>query len=198
MRNHKLLRAAKVGDVAEIRAMVEKGAYLETRRPFIMTPEKHLLSIPKTRRSKGLTPLMYAAQGGYHEACQELLLAGASLDAEDEDGQRPLHFAASSGCLKTCQVLLSAGADPATQDDDGHTALAHVSPADMATPAEKKSWQALLGPGAQPPTLAEDSEVVAPAAAVDHGQMKNRARLLALPVPGESVILGEDIESFTL
>merc|ERR1719378_1349508 len=52
MTNHKLLRAAKIGNVAEIRTMVNRGAYMETRRPFIMTPETRIS--PSRLRTRGV------------------------------------------------------------------------------------------------------------------------------------------------
>lgn len=146
MINHKLLKAARDGHVENIRKVLDRGAYIETRRPFVMAPESVTAADSALMtRSVGLTPLMYAAQGGYVEACQVLLKAGACVNSEDEDGMRPLHFAATSGCPETCQTLLHGGADPAARDDEGRTALAHVPSGDAITLSEKKYWRDLLG-----------------------------------------------------
>jgi len=150
MTNHKLLKAARDGDAEAVLRMLKKGAYVETRRPFVMTPESEVPSDSgPLKRGKGLTPLMYAAQGGYERACDMLIAAGACVHAADEDGTRPLHFAASSASTATCRVLLRAGADRTARDDDGRLALEHVPPNEMVTPAEKRLWRKLLGQGAE-------------------------------------------------
>mmetsp|Transcript_144926 Transcript_144926/g.403664 ORF Transcript_144926/g.403664 Transcript_144926/m.403664 type:complete len:217 (+) Transcript_144926:55-705(+) len=145
MTNHKLLKAARDGDVEGIQRMLKKGAYIETRRPFVMTPESVATADAALQtRGTGLTPLMYAAQGGYERACEVLIAAGACVNAEDEDGMRPLHFAASSGSQETCKVVLCGGAEPEARDDEGHTALEHVPASDTSTLAEERRWTDLL------------------------------------------------------
>lgn len=143
--NHKLLKHSGNGNVEGIRTMLGKRAFVETRRPFVMTMEATPLHQLSPLRGDGLTPLMFAAQGGYEQACQVLLNYGACVNAEDEDGMRPLHYAATAGCVDTCAVLLSRGADIGAKDDDGLTALDHVPADDMITSAEKKQWQCILG-----------------------------------------------------
>lgn len=145
MTNHKLLKAAREGHVENIHKMLERGAFIETRRPFVMTPESAATSDSSLQtRGTGLTPLMYAAQGGYERACEALLAEGACVNAEDEDGMRPLHFAAFSGSSETCSILLSSGADLTALDDEGRRAIEHVTPGDATTPAERRSWENLL------------------------------------------------------
>jgi hypothetical protein len=145
MNNHKLLKAARIGNVQGIVTMLTKRAFLETRRPFVMTPES--VSSPERcfMRGEGLTPLMCAAQGGYEDACRVLLRCKACVDVEDEDGMRPLHYAAAAGWPEICKILIDGGADPQAADDDGMRALEHVPPEDMMTSAEKKLWQGILG-----------------------------------------------------
>ncbi|MDQ3024846.1 MAG: ankyrin repeat domain-containing protein, partial [bacterium] len=72
----------------------------------------------------GRTPLHYAALEGNESLCQELLSAGADVNAQDDNGWAPLHFAAdkSSGLITT--LLLRAGANPNICDTHGNTALA--------------------------------------------------------------------------
>lgn len=143
--NHKLLKAARDGDVQAIEKILDKGAYIETRRPFVMTPETVSTNDAGLQtRGTGLTPLMYAAQGGYGHACETLLRAGACVNAEDEDGTRPLHFAASSGSAEACMVLIGSGADESARDDEGRTALDLVPASDIATQADKRNWTKLL------------------------------------------------------
>jgi len=144
--NHKLLKAAGDGDVDMLQLMLNQGAYVETRRPFVISPhaETRTKDVVATSRGTGMTPLMYAAQGGYTSACESLLKKNACVNAEDEDGTRPLHFAAGAASLETCQMLLQYGAEVAAHDDDGHGALEHVPPNEMATPAARQKWTVVL------------------------------------------------------
>jgi len=145
--NHKLLKAAQDGDLDTLKLALRKGACIETRRPFVMSPEAMTMKeLTVTSRGTGMTPLMYAAQGGYAQACEALLAQGACANAEDEDGTKPLHFAAGAGSLETCQVLLQGGAEVTARDDEGHGALEHVPAHEMATPAERKLWTSMLEP----------------------------------------------------
>lgn len=54
-----------------------------------------------------------------------LVTAGASVSARDEDGMTPLHHAAISGRLDTARVLLEEGAHISSKDSRGLTALHH-------------------------------------------------------------------------
>lgn len=63
--NEDLLTAARNGDVAAIKASLEKGASLETKTPY------------------GQTPLYLAAMNGHDEAVQTLLDKGANTDVHD-------------------------------------------------------------------------------------------------------------------
>lgn len=141
--NHKLLKAASEGNVEKIARMLERSGYIETRRPFVMTPESAATHDGAlTTRGTGLTPLMYAAQGGYDLACLALLEAGACVNAEDEDGLRPLHFGAFSGNDATCSVLLEGGAEPNALDDEGRLAIEHVP--DISSRYDRRRWEILL------------------------------------------------------
>mmetsp|Transcript_103895 Transcript_103895/g.333014 ORF Transcript_103895/g.333014 Transcript_103895/m.333014 type:complete len:232 (+) Transcript_103895:76-771(+) len=143
--NHKLLKAAREGSVKKIEKFLGQGAYIETRRPFVMTPEStNSPSCSLQTRGVGLTPLMYAAQGGYAQACEVLISRGACLIVEDEDGLRPLHFAASSGSEETCRVLLQYGAEPFLEDDDALTPFDHLPSNVVFSQAEKKHWHEVL------------------------------------------------------
>lgn len=153
MINHNLLKASRDGDLGGMMSAIKGGAYVETRRPFVMMTESCL---PNSRlaiaedRGVGMTPLMYAAQAGYAEACSLLLSKGASVNAEDEDGLKPLHFAASSGCPQTCSVLLQRGADAAALDDEGFTALDYVPASYASNEADRRQWEQLLATRARP------------------------------------------------
>ena len=63
--NEDLLAAARKGDLVTIKALIEKGAALETKTPY------------------GQTPLYVAAMNGHDEAVQFLLDKGANTDVTD-------------------------------------------------------------------------------------------------------------------
>jgi hypothetical protein len=152
MTNQKLLAATRDNDVEGIQKAVSEGAYLETRRPFVMRPKPPSTgyepsgSLGKKRKTpkEGLTPLMYAAQNGSVEAAKVLLEARAQVQARDEDGMQPIHFAATGGSLEVCSVLLSHGADKTAQTDDGRRAVDFVAEAE--TKEVRAKWEAMLGP----------------------------------------------------
>jgi hypothetical protein len=63
--NEDLLAAARTGDLVSIKALIEKGAALETKTPY------------------GQTPLYLAAMSGHDEAVRFLLDKGANTDVTD-------------------------------------------------------------------------------------------------------------------
>eukprot|EP00931_Biecheleriopsis_adriatica_P031887 TRINITY_DN18653_c0_g1_i1.p1 TRINITY_DN18653_c0_g1~~TRINITY_DN18653_c0_g1_i1.p1 ORF type:complete len:216 (-),score=45.78 TRINITY_DN18653_c0_g1_i1:39-656(-) len=146
MRNHKLLAAARDGDDEALELLLQQGADIDVRRPFVMTFAEHSADadniIPD--RACGLTPLMYACQGGYVPCVELLLKARANVHAEEEDGLRPLHFAASASSLPCCELLIARGAKVNAVCDEGQTALDLVPPVDMRTAGEKRLWHELL------------------------------------------------------
>ncbi|XP_064486483.1 mitochondrial disaggregase-like [Ornithodoros turicata] len=147
----KLLRAAKIGDVDEL---------------------KRLLSTvkvdPNCRHPLGWTPLHVAAINGYHECIVALLNAGADIDAGDEfinvyqtareknmnslevlvtredefsnrlsnrasfSGCTALHYAILANDMETIRTLLERGANPVHANDQGHV------PADYSRDLEVK------------------------------------------------------------
>ncbi len=74
------------------------------------------------------------------------LVAGADLEARDEDGWTPLlHSAAAFGSSKTVQALVEAGADVEARDEVGQTPLHRAA---RSGPLE--TVQVLLDAGADP------------------------------------------------
>jgi len=145
--NHQLLGASKNSDSFAMKKALLRGAFVETRRPFLMTPE----SIPNgptyvSLRGIGLTALMYCAQAGHLETTQQMLSAGAKANAEDEDGLRALHFAAGSGRLDVCILLIKYAADVGAVDDDGRSAMGMVPELEIVTREQRKRWQEILQP----------------------------------------------------
>merc|ERR1712007_313614 len=95
---------------------------------------------------EGLTPLMYAAQNGNLATTTLLLEAKALVNASDEDGLRPLHFAATSGEISVCELLLNHGAVLNAADEDGQLAYDLIPEECLKACAERKRWEALMGP----------------------------------------------------
>ena len=67
----------------------------------------------------GSTPL-------HHEAVELLVVAGADVEARDDDGRTPLHTASRA---EEIAVLVTAGANLEARDNDGLTPLhTHFAP----------------------------------------------------------------------
>lgn len=126
MVNHDLLRAARAGDVAGLTAALEKGAWTETRRPLVMKPQKTPdggAADQEDEANIGMTALMFSAKEGKTECLRRLLLAGAEIDAIEEDGWTSLHFAAKDGNLDCCRVLIENGCATDRKNADDLTPL---------------------------------------------------------------------------
>eukprot|EP00927_Polykrikos_kofoidii_P078717 TRINITY_DN75532_c0_g1_i1.p1 TRINITY_DN75532_c0_g1~~TRINITY_DN75532_c0_g1_i1.p1 ORF type:complete len:279 (-),score=33.51 TRINITY_DN75532_c0_g1_i1:45-881(-) len=153
MTDQRLLVAARNDDITGIQLAIQEGAYLETRRPFVMRPWQSSSSWTsndagaKRRKAprEGLTPLMYVAQNGSVEGTTLLITSRARVSAREEDGMRPLHFAAQSGVLEICRILLENGADKDAETNDGNRAIDFVSESCFLLPGERGEWEALLG-----------------------------------------------------
>ena len=95
--NEALRTAARLGDTAQVRALLEAGA-----DPNV--------------QERTYSPLMFAAGNGHVEMTRLLLARGASVDHRDHNGDRALLWAAQRGHIETVRLLLAAGA--AVQSDD--------------------------------------------------------------------------------
>jgi len=146
MLNHRLLVACRDNDLQGVRQTINEGAFLETRRPFVMRPTPP--DGPATKKKKhpreGLTPLMYTVQNESLDGARLLLEARASVNACDEDGLRPLHFAASAGSVELSKLLLAFGAELDAKDEEGRTAADHLPDTNVMTRVEREQWEATL------------------------------------------------------
>ncbi len=115
-----LLRAAKAGDFAMVKLLLDHGA------------------LPDLKNSLGYTPMMAAAglgsspldlRGRFRDdqngiaAAELLLAAGVDLNAADTQGRRALHGAALSGWSDFIKLLAANGADINAANNAGFTAL---------------------------------------------------------------------------
>ena len=57
----------------------------------------------------GVTPLQYAAEGGYNEIVELLIDKGANVNAKNEFGSTPLHYSAFEGHKETADLLRKHG-----------------------------------------------------------------------------------------
>ncbi|KAG7394400.1 hypothetical protein PHYBOEH_005243 [Phytophthora boehmeriae] len=78
-------------------------------------------------RDGGWTALHLAVITEEIEVVQELLTAGATLDAIDADGQTPLLQACLGGQLEVVRFLLDAGANPSHQNKQAHSPLHYLA-----------------------------------------------------------------------
>ncbi len=123
-----LMRAAEVGDVAEIQRLLERGAYADyqgrrVRRISILFPFTD--SSVEDTPYHGWTPLMVAARAGQAAATSVLLAAGAAPDLRGADGTA-LRMAAEAGHAGAVSALLAGRADPKQRDPEGRRPI-HVA-----------------------------------------------------------------------
>ncbi|MGO0306135.1 ankyrin repeat domain-containing protein [Endozoicomonas acroporae] len=130
-----LLKAAKDGDLASVKTLLEQGADIESRDRYgetplflAVTPEnKEVLNFllaagasVNVRNSSGQTPLHGAFSG---ETVQQLLAWGADIEARDNCGNTPLFLACYNADLEILKVFLDAGACVNARSDSGRTPL---------------------------------------------------------------------------
>ena len=131
--------AARSGDEAALKALLDDGAAIEEKNPAGETalvaaclasrPEAVALLIKRgadvmARNNRGMTALHGASYSGCAECARQLLVAGASPgDAENRFKVTPFIVAAEENHPDILAMLLAAGADPETTERHGFTAL---------------------------------------------------------------------------
>ena len=113
-----LIEATQAGDVATVKALLDRGAN------------------PNCADEHGLTPLSLATSDGNRELVITLIAAGADVRARDVLGRTTLHHAACNGQTLIAMRLLMHGLDPLDTYDDrssievafamGHRQLASI------------------------------------------------------------------------
>jgi len=119
-------RAACVGDLARVTALVEQGTDVDAKDDL------------------GWTPLYWAATMGQEKVGEFLLSKGAKADAETQDGGTPLHASAYSGAFRLAERLVSQGANVSAKNKRGRTPLHSAAAAGRRQVAEL-----LIGKGAE-------------------------------------------------
>jgi ankyrin repeat protein len=123
-----LYQAAQSGKDEVIQYIFDKGSVIDSTRVFggkntmlhaacrggnIEFCKKVLAMKPAVEavNDENMTPLWYAANGGYEDAFQLLIDAGAVVDIQkmNRDGMTLLHVAARGGSGKICRFLLDKG-----------------------------------------------------------------------------------------
>ncbi|SPN98625.1 uncharacterized protein DNG_01670 [Cephalotrichum gorgonifer] len=111
-KSRKLYHAAKNGDTAVVRQLLEDGVHVDSKDEY------------------GMTPLLGASRGGYLDTVELLLENGADIESKYSGYENftPLTCAAEEGHDRVVSLLLQYGADIDPQND------AYSSPLDCASP----------------------------------------------------------------
>jgi len=134
-----LMRAAKNGDAAAIRLLLEHGADPNARQKNGTTA---LMLAAGLGRGTGAFTKDYATEAELLEAVKVLIAAGADVNAVDDGGETPLHFGAqASDDIVT--FLADRGAKLNVKDNKGRT------------PVEMALGVGLHGHAGGPPTVRE-------------------------------------------
>ena len=108
-----MMRAAKAGDVAGIRALLDQDA-----------------SLASACDGDGSTALHYAAWKGHPDAAAVLLDHGADIQAKNQNGHwgdSPLHAAAHGNQKAVAELLIERGADIRALNAAGRTPLGETA-----------------------------------------------------------------------
>jgi uncharacterized protein len=136
--NEALRTAARIGDTAQVRALLEAGADPNSERrtysPLMFAAGNGHVEMTRLLLARGATvdhrdhngdrALLWAARRGHVEIVRMLLAAGAAVQSDDDPYQRaPLMHAAGYGRVDVVRVLLASGADARRRDHTDDTAL---------------------------------------------------------------------------
>jgi ankyrin repeat protein len=123
--NATLVKAAKNGDLASVKALLSRGANVNAKS------------------NHGYTALMAAAENGHKDVCELLISKGANVNVSNIYDDTALMEAADKGHKDVCELLISKGADVNAENEAGWTALIHA--ADMG---HKDVCELLISKGA--------------------------------------------------
>ncbi len=134
-----LVNAAKRGDAAAVRALIQQRADVNAAEPdgttalhwAVQRDNVDVVDLlmkaganPNASNRYGVTPLSVASMNGNAAIIQRLIAAGADPNAISTDGETPLMTAARTGKVDAVKVLLASGGNVnATEKSRGQTAL---------------------------------------------------------------------------
>ena len=135
--------AARAGDIAKVRSLLDSGANPNSKNTWAWTPlhqaascGQHdvaalLLKRGATVQAKNNfeeTPLHCASTYGHDELVELILHYGADPNDNKNVGwSTPLHKASENGNLGTAKLLLDHGADPNNSNEGGNTPLSYAA-----------------------------------------------------------------------
>ena len=100
--------AARAGDLAKVKSLIEAGAEVNAKD------------------KGGQTPLFAAALADNDDVAKFLIAKGADVNARDTNGWTPLHGASERGRKGGVELLIAKGADVNAKDSEGGTPLHRV------------------------------------------------------------------------
>jgi len=196
-----LWAAAKKGDLAEVKRLVENGAPLEHQ-------DKDLDSVLNNAAWKGhtkvveylvqqgarlespnqnnLTALHHASYKGHFDTAEWLIKAGCNVNARSHKGNTPLIMAAKNGLTSTCRTLIEYGADINATNKDNDIAY------DVALKNEKAETYKFLSVATKDPAkYGPKSRVSTPTQAP---RSEPPQPVSVVPVPNEGLSLSTQVE----
>jgi ankyrin repeat protein len=114
LRRTPLFWAARCGDAAFVRLLLENGAQANIRAPHYSRSNvirgPGIWPQPPEPSQVGETPLHLAAEGGHEEVARMLIEKGADMNIRDEGGQTALYRACEKRHWGIVKLLLAKGA----------------------------------------------------------------------------------------
>jgi uncharacterized protein len=141
-----LRHAAVFGMTAVVDVLVEAGARCEHLVDAAAAGDVRGWLTADTEVEDLVAALTMAADHERLTVIDELLAAGAPIDAVDGHGRQALRLAAAGGKVDSVRHLLARGADPNLRDERGKTALDLARAHDHADPTRHEQVQRLLEP----------------------------------------------------
>ncbi len=140
-----LCAAADVGQVLIAHLLIQAGANPSHQMRLHTAEQVQMARLDPSADPElgGCTPLILATVGGHHNLVDLLILAGADLEAEADEGETALSLAAAVRRVSVVSQLLSAGADPNHANAAGRTPLMVA-----ASTGAKNLCRALIDAGA--------------------------------------------------